>query len=130
MDRVNSGGVRANLRQTAAHRLWRGLGLSLGLALCASAWANGDVEKNIANEKNWAMQAGDMANTRYSRLGQINKGNVDKLRVAWSFSTGVLRGHEGSPLVIDGVMFLHSPFPNKVFAIDIDTQKILWKYEP
>ncbi len=130
MDRVNSGGVWANLRQTAAHRLWRGLGLSLGLALCASAWANGDVEKNIANEKNWAMQAGDMANTRYSRLGQINKGNVDKLRVAWSFSTGVLRGHEGSPLVIDGVMFLHSPFPNKVFAIDIDTQKILWKYEP
>ena len=74
MDSVNSGGVWANLRQTAAHRLWRGLGLSLGLALCASAWANGDVEKNIANEKNWAMQAGDMANTRYSRLGQINKG--------------------------------------------------------
>ena len=127
MGRVLTGGVWANLRQQS---VCRSLGMGLLLALNSMAWANGDVEKNIANEKNWAMQAGDMANTRYSRLGQINKGNVDKLRVAWSFSTGVLRGHEGSPLVIDGVMFLHSPFPNKVFAIDLDSQKILWKYEP
>ena len=46
------------------------------------------------------------------------------------FSTGVLRGHEGSPLVIGDTMYLHTPFPNKVFAIDLDTQKIKWKYEP
>jgi glucose dehydrogenase len=52
------------------------------------------------------------------------------MQVAWTFSTGVLRGHEGSPLVIDGMMYLHSPFPNKVFAVDLDTQKIVWKYEP
>ena len=52
------------------------------------------------------------------------------MQVAWTFSTGVLRGHEGSPLVIDGTMYLHSPFPNKVFAIDLETQKIIWKYEP
>ena len=123
-----TGGVWASLRQKM--RSCGGVGLGLSLLLGGSAWANNDVEKNIANEKNWAMQAGDMANQRYSRLGQINKGNVDKLRVAWTFSTGVLRGHEGSPLVVDGVMYLHSPFPNKVFAIDLDTQKILWKYEP
>ena len=94
------------------------------------AQANADVEKNIANSKNWAMQAGDMYNQRYSKLKQINNGNVGKMQVAWTFSTGVLRGHEGSPLVIDGMMYLHSPFPNKVFAIDLDTQKIMWKYEP
>ncbi len=121
-----SGGVWASLRQTSVGCV----GAVLAMVLSASAWANSDVEKNIANEKNWAMQAGDMANQRYSRLSQVNKGNVDKLRVAWTFSTGVLRGHEGSPLVVDGVMFLHSPFPNKVFAIDLDSQKILWKYEP
>jgi PQQ-dependent dehydrogenase (methanol/ethanol family) len=92
--------------------------------------ANADVEKNIANPNNWAMQAGDMYNQRYSKLKQINKKNVGKMQVAWTFSTGVLRGHEGSPLVIDGTMFLHSPFPNKVFAVDLDTQKIKWKYEP
>ncbi|WP_295647204.1 PQQ-binding-like beta-propeller repeat protein, partial [uncultured Methylibium sp.] len=107
----------------------RPLGLAL-LAVPAAVMANADVEKNIANPKNWAMQAGDMFNQRYSKLDQINKGNVGKMQVAWTFSTGVLRGHEGSPLVIDGKMYLHSPFPNKVFAIDLDTQKIMWKYEP
>ncbi len=100
------------------------------LALPTLAMANADVEKNIANSKNWAMQAGDMYNQRYSKLNQINTKNVGKMQVAWTFSTGVLRGHEGSPLVIDGKMYLHSPFPNKVFALDLDTQKILWKYEP
>ena len=43
-----------------------------------------------------------------------------KLQVAWTFSTGVLRGHEGSPLVIGDMMYVHTPFPNKVFAIDLD----------
>ena len=109
---------------------WSALGLAASLAVPGVAMANADVEKNIANSKNWAMQAGDMYNQRYSKLNQINKGNVGKLQVAWTFSTGVLRGHEGSPLVIDGTMYLHSPFPNKVFAIDLDTQKIKWKYEP
>jgi PQQ-dependent dehydrogenase (methanol/ethanol family) len=108
---------------------WLRLGLAV-LALPTLAFANADVEKNIANDKNWAMQAGDMYNQRYSKLKQINTGNVGKMQVAWTFSTGVLRGHEGSPLVVDGRMYLHSPFPNKVFAIDLDTQKILWKYEP
>ena len=94
------------------------------------ALANADLERKMADSKNWAAQAGDMANQRYSKLDKINTGNVGKLQVAWTFSTGVLRGHEGSPLVIDGTMYLHSPFPNKVFAIDLATQKIKWKYEP
>ncbi len=111
------------------NRSWRLLGVAL-LAAPGLAAANDDVEKNIANPKNWAMQAGGMSNQRYSQLNQINKDNVGKLQVAWTFSTGVLRGHEGSPLVIDGMMYLVSPFPNKVFAIDLDTKKIVWKYEP
>lgn len=110
-------------------RLWRYLvGALLGAPVLA--FANADVEKNIANSKNWAMQAGDMYNQRYSKLKQINTTNVGKMQVAWTFSTGVLRGHEGSPLVIGDMMYLHSPFPNKVFAVDLNTQKILWKYEP
>jgi PQQ-dependent dehydrogenase (methanol/ethanol family) len=103
---------------------------SLALVLPALSWANADVEKLIANPKNWAMQAGDMYNQRYSKLNQINTGNVGKMQVAWTFSTGVLRGHEGSPLVVDGIMYLHSPFPNKVFAINLEDQSIIWKYEP
>jgi lanthanide-dependent methanol dehydrogenase len=113
-----------------SHRpAWLRVGYAL-LALPGLALANADVEKNIANSKNWATQAGDMYNQRYSKLNQINTGNVGKMQVAWTFSTGVLRGHEGSPLVVDGRMYLHSPFPNKVFAVDLDTQKILWKFEP
>lgn len=115
-------------RQSSAG-LMRRLGLAL-LALPALALANADVEKNIANSGNWAMQAGDMYNQRYSQLKQITAANVGKMQVAWTFSTGVLRGHEGSPLVVDGVMYLTSPFPNKVYALNLDNQQILWKYEP
>jgi len=100
------------------------------LALPGLAVANPDVEKQIANQNNWAMQAGDMYNQRYSKLSQINTQNVGKMQVAWMFSTGVLRGHEGSPLVVNGTMYIHTPFPNKVFALDLDTQKIKWRYEP
>ena len=75
---------------------------ALLLAMPGLALANADLESKMANPKNWAAQAGDMFNQRYSKLKQINKGNVGKMQVAWTFSTGVLRGHEGSPLVIDG----------------------------
>ena len=100
------------------------------LVLPGVAAANADLEKLIADPNNWAMQAGDMYNQRYSKLSQINAKNVGKMQVSWMFSTGVLRGHEGSPLVINGMMYIHTPFPNKVFAVDLDTQKIKWRYEP
>src|SRR5437667_11943188 len=100
------------------------------LAVPGTVLANADVEKLTADPKNWAMQAGDMYNQRYSKLAQINAQNVGKMQVAWMFSTGVLRGHEGSPLVIGNTVYLHKPVPNKVFALDIDTQKIKWRYEP
>ncbi len=77
------------------------------------------------------MPAGDYANTRYSKLNQITAANVGKLQVAWTFSTGVLRGHEGGPLVIGNMMYVHTPFPNKVYALDLSQEnKIVWKYEP
>jgi len=100
------------------------------LAVPGAVWANADLEKLVADPKNHAMQAGDMYNQRYSALTQINAQNVGKMQVAWMFSTGVLRGHEGSPLVIGNTMYIHTPFPNKVFAMDLDTQKIKWRYEP
>ena len=56
---------------------------------------------------------------------------MKNLQVAWTFSTGVLRGHEGSPLVIGNMMYVHTPFPNIVYALDLDHEaKIVWKYEP
>ncbi|AZV22385.1 MULTISPECIES: methanol/ethanol family PQQ-dependent dehydrogenase [unclassified Mesorhizobium] len=103
--------------------------LSLGAAYTASA--NEDLAKLASDSKNWAMQTGDYANTRYSKLNQITADNVKNLQVKWTFSTGVLRGHEGGPLIIGDVMYVHTPFPNNVFALDLKNDgKILWKYEP
>ncbi len=96
-----------------------------------TASANESVLEATGNPAQWAIQTGDYANTRFSQLDQINAGNVGDMQVAWTFSTGVLRGHEGSPLVIGDVMYVHAPFPNTVFALDLNNDgKILWKYEP
>jgi PQQ-dependent dehydrogenase (methanol/ethanol family) len=119
-------------RMKIVNRSWTTLAATLAWLLTSPgvAVANSDVEKLVADPKNHAMQAGDMYNQRYSKLTQINAQNVGKMQVAWMFSTGVLRGHEGSPLVVENTMYVHTPFPNKVFAIDLDTQKIKWRYEP
>ena len=69
-------------------------------ASAVGASANEELMKLASDAKNWAMPTGDYANTRYSKLNQINKDNVKNLQVKWTFSTGVLRGHEGGPLVI------------------------------
>jgi lanthanide-dependent methanol dehydrogenase len=103
--------------------------LSMGFAATASA--NPALQALIDDPNNWAIQTGDYANHRYSSLDQINKDNVKDLQVAWTFSTGVLRGHEGSPLVVGDIMYVHSPFPNIVYALDLANEgKIIWKYEP
>src|SRR5215212_760614 len=95
------------------------------------AYANEELSKMAQNPKDWVMPAGDYANTRYSKLNQITAANVGKLQVAWTFSTGVLRGHEGGPLIIGNIMYVHTPFPNKVYALDLSQEnKIIWKYEP
>ena len=73
----------------------------------------------------------DFANLSYSPLKEINAENVQRLTPVWTFSTGVLRGHEGAPLVVGGVIYVHTPFPNIVYALDLDHEgKILWKFEP
>ena len=102
-------------------------------AAALPAVANDDVKKAVADPNNWAMQQGNYEGWRYSKLDQINTQNVKDIKVAWKFSTGVLRGHEGSPLVIGKELYLHSAFPNKVFKLSLENPvepKILWKYEP
>jgi lanthanide-dependent methanol dehydrogenase len=93
--------------------------------------ANEELLKLENDPNQWIMQTGNYANWRYSPLALINKDNVKNLEPAWTFSTGVLRGHEGSPLVVGDVMYLQTPFPNDVFALDLNHDgRILWKYSP
>ena len=106
--------------------------MAVALALSASpASANDELMKLSADPNQWAMPTGDYNNHRYSTLDQISASNVKDLRPVWTFSTGVLRGHEGNPLVVGDVMYVHAPFPNTVFALDLNNDgRILWKYEP
>jgi len=95
------------------------------------AFANEELLKLTQDPKQWVIQTGDYANTRFSKLDQINKDNASKLQPVWQFSTGVLRGHEGGPLVIGDIMYVHTPFPNIVYALDLNNEgRIIWKYEP
>jgi len=95
-----------------------------------AAFADDDLDQRMEKPGNWAIQAGDYSNHRYSELKQVNQSNVNRLQVAWTLSTGVLRGHEGSPLVIGDTMYVHSPFPNNVIAVNLRDQTFRWKYEP
>ncbi|MEY3375111.1 MAG: putative dehydrogenase XoxF, partial [Pseudomonadota bacterium] len=104
-------------------------GLSVAMPMIASAAA--DQEKAIASSDNWAAPRGDYTNQGYSKLTQINQGNVKNLKAAWTFATGVNRGHEGSPVVIGNMMYVHTAFPNNIYALDLnDNQKIVWSYFP
>ncbi|HZZ60128.1 MAG TPA: methanol/ethanol family PQQ-dependent dehydrogenase [Roseiarcus sp.] len=102
-----------------------------GLALAPSlAGAQEDLQKLSQDPKQWVMASRDYANTRFSPLDQINASNVGKLQVAWTFSTGVPRGQEAAPLIIGDTMYVISPFPNKVFALDATTGDLKWTYVP
>jgi PQQ-dependent dehydrogenase (methanol/ethanol family) len=108
----------------------RGAVLAAAAVISTSALADADLDAKIADSANWAAQAGDYANHRHSALKQVSESNVGKLQVAWTMSTGVLRGHEGSPLVIGDMMYIHTPFPNNVYAVSLKDQTFRWKYEP
>src|SRR6202158_6297916 len=118
------------MRYEYRSNLVRAAVLAAAAVTSTSALADADLDLKVSDSSNWAEQDGDYSNHRYSPLKQINESNVAKLQVAWTMSTGVLRGHEGSPLVIGDTMYIHSPFPNKVIAISLKDQTFLWQYEP
>jgi len=80
----------------------------------------------------WTMPGKDFGATRFSGLTQITAANAGKLRAVWSFSTGVLGGHEGQPLVVNNTMYVVTPYPNVVYAFDLTQEgyPLKWKYRP
>ncbi|HEX7337566.1 MAG TPA: PQQ-dependent dehydrogenase, methanol/ethanol family [Gemmatimonadales bacterium] len=80
----------------------------------------------------WTMPGRDHAVTRFSPLTDITSANVPRLRPTWTFSTGVLGGHEGQPLVVGSTMFVVTPYPNVVYAFDLTQEgyPLRWKYRP
>ena len=104
----------------------------LTIAFPGSIYANDELLKLQEDDAQWVMPGKNYAGTRYSSLNQINRRNVKNLKAAWTFSTGVLRGHEGAPLVIGHTMYVHTPFPNIVYALDLTKAgaPVIWKYTP
>jgi lanthanide-dependent methanol dehydrogenase len=84
------------------------------------------------DDAQWTMPAKNYASTRYSELTEINVENVKNLQVAFTFSTGVNKGQEAAPLVVGGTMYIVSPYPNILYALDLTKEgaPMKWKYEP
>ena len=114
-------------------RLWC---WAIAVCTCAAiapsaALGNESLEHMSQNPDQWVMPLGNYSATRYSKLDQINVHNVKDLRVAWTMSTGTLRGQEGQPLVIGDMLYFESSYPNYVYAIDLNNiGRIVWKFSP
>src|SRR5262249_6542084 len=86
----------------------------------------------------WPHYGGDLGGSKYSPLNQINRENVNQLKVAWTYHTGDISdgsiyatrsSFECTPLVVDGVMYLTTPF-SRLIALDPETGKLLWSFDP
>jgi len=88
-------------------------------------------EAIAAEDGQWPMAAKNYASTRFSGLQEINADNAKGLQVAWTFSTGVNRGQEAAPIVVGDTMYVVTPFPNILYALDLTKNGAAkWKYEP
>ena len=100
----------------------------------AAGTPNGGMVAGPADMKpgEWTLPGRDYAGTRYSPLGEITPTNVQHLKVAWTFSTGLARGFEGQPLVVNNTMYVVTPYPNYVFALDLTKPDgpVKWAYKP
>jgi len=90
------------------------------------------IAEQPADDGQWVRPAKDFASTRFSGLTEINSGNVKNLRPIATFSTGVLRGQEAAPIVVGSTMYVVTPFPNYVYALDLTKPglPVKWSYNP
>jgi lanthanide-dependent methanol dehydrogenase len=103
----------------------------LAIAVLALSLSNQASQSAGEEDGQWPMAAKNYANTRYSGLDQINTHNVKNLKVAWTFSTGVNRGQEAAPIVVGETMYIVTPYPNVLYALDLKNGgSVKWKFEP
>ncbi|SOZ16550.1 Quinohaemoprotein ethanol dehydrogenase [Cupriavidus taiwanensis] len=129
--------TRRRSRPRAAAWLAATLALAMQL-LPASAAAPRDaaarvdgafISANAGTTRDWPSHGLDYAETRFSRLRQIDSSNVGKLGLVWSYNLESTRGVEATPLVVDGVMYVTASW-SVVHAVDARTGKRLWSFDP
>ncbi len=109
------------------------LGLFLGLSIVeARAQSAAATPPGSRDDAQWTMPGKNFAATRYSGLTELTASNVARLRPVWNFSTGVIHGHEGQPLVVNNTMYVVTPYPNVLYAFDLTQPDypLKWKYRP
>ena len=102
--------------------------LQQALVLFLTCLVIGCSEELSNQESDWPLYGRDYSNQRYSPLKQINKTNIDQLNLAWKFNTGEKATFQTSPIVIDGIMYITTPF-NDVVALNAETGNQLWRYQ-
>ena len=106
------------------------LPLLLFIFSCSEAVDSKNPLVNFNSSPNeWLLHGRTYAEERHSPLDQINTTNVDQIGLSWSFETGTNRGHETTPIVKDGVMFITAPW-SVVHALDAKTGDLLWTHDP
>ncbi len=98
------------------------------LVLCALLSLAARRSPNKERNADWPVWGGGPENTHYSKLAQINRSNVKKLAIAWTFDTGEQGGLQTSPIVVDNVLYGITP-TQKIFALNAATGKLLWKFD-
>lgn len=94
-----------------------------------SAIDSAAIKANGATTKDWPTYGLDYAETRFSKLDQINASNVKDIGLVWSYSLESIRGVEATPLVVDGFMYVTAPW-SVVHAVDTRTGKRIWTFDP
>src|SRR5260370_9280927 len=79
--------------------------------------------QQTTSDGQWTMPGKDYAVTRFSALATITPANAPRLVPVWTFSTGVLVGHEGQPLVVDNTIYARTPHPNDIYAFSLTTDR-------
>jgi alcohol dehydrogenase (cytochrome c) len=94
--------------------------------------SNGGAIAAESEDGQWVRPAKNFASTRFSGLNEITADNAKSLRLAWTFETGVLRGQEAAPLVVNNTMYIVTPFPNILYALDLTKPgaPMKWIYKP
>ncbi|MDB5320677.1 MAG: pqq-dependent dehydrogenase, methanol/ethanol family [Phycisphaerales bacterium] len=110
-------------------RAWVGGALGIFLPLLNSTSLS--AAEPAGDDGQWTMATKDYGNVRFSGLDQINTQNAKSLKLSWTFSTGVFRGQEAAPLVVGNTMYVVTPFPNYLYALDLNKPgTVKWKYDP
>src|SRR5499426_1730747 len=102
-----------------------------GISISGVALAHKGLQTLQNDPKQWVMPNGNYSAWNYSALDQINLSNVRNLTMAWSLQLGILDTHEASPLVIGNTMYIATPKPNYIYALDLTRDGVIkWEFRP